>query len=166
MKQFGSLSDEELSDMYEITRSQYGDPRWLYEPTESDKALLIREDQLTAFCLYSLVSENIICEYSYSDYTDEVSGDSLIINHIIVRGEDQGRSIGRQIMEYLFSNYDEKVLCKAWVPSDEGKNKFFEKMGFSPIDRPEKPWSHVEFECLGCGRSDGCVCSGVVYAKT
>lgn len=69
-------------------------------------------------------------------------------------------------LSFVSPSHDEKVLCKAWVPSDEGKNKFFEKMGFSPIDRHEKPWSHVEFECLGCGRSDGCVCSGVVYAKT
>lgn len=138
----------------------------MYKPQESDKLLLIKEDnEILAFCLYSLVDQENIDQYSYTNYKEDVEKDSLIINHIIVRSQHQRKGLGREIMDHLFEEHDETILCKAWVPDDKNKNKFFEKMGFTPLEYRQNPWNHIDFRCLGCGSKNGCVCSGVVYVK-
>lgn len=165
-KEFDSADDETISELHEITDNEYGDYHWLYEPQLSDKVLAIDEnDEILAFCLYSLVDRKNIDRYSYADYKEVVGEDSLILNHIIVRSQHQGEGLGREIVDHIFEQYDKTILCKAWVPDGESTNRFFEEMGFTALKYCQKPWNHIEFKCLGCDSDEGCVCSGVVYAK-
>jgi GNAT superfamily N-acetyltransferase len=163
---FNSINNKTTSEIHRIAEEEYGDYNWLYEPQESDKILRIEWDgHILAFCLYSLVDNSNIDRYGYTDHKEEMGKDLLIINHIIVRPQYQGMGFGREMIDYISNKYDRNMLCKAWVPDSENKNEFFEKIGFSHLEFCQEPWDHIDFRCLGCRSNNGCVCSGVVYAK-
>jgi ribosomal protein S18 acetylase RimI-like enzyme len=95
--------------------------------------------------------------------------DVAYFKSLFIADSHQGKGLGKILSHYSISVIEEMggkaIICHSWLESpNNSSQRYLQKMGFQDVNKHEKYWYPIDYECTRCGPTK-CVCTAIEMIK-